>query len=89
MQIKLKKMVGYTVENKNINVKHVVIVTESPKNKIITPEEKKLIDRLWLEKIPLAGIVRSVGISRNWLQKYVNEKYETYLYSLQLSQNAF
>jgi hypothetical protein len=35
-----------------------------------------LIDKLLLEKIPLAGIVRVVGVSEPWLQSYVNGKYE-------------
>jgi len=47
---------------------------ENPKNRI--PQEKKdLIDKLLLEKIPLAGIARVVGVSERWLQKYVNKKY--------------
>lgn len=36
-----------------------------------------LIDRLLLEKIPLVGICRVVGVSESWLQEYVNQKYET------------
>jgi len=34
-----------------------------------------LIDRLLLEKIPLAGIARAALVSETWLQKYVNNKY--------------
>jgi IS1 family transposase/DNA-directed RNA polymerase subunit RPC12/RpoP len=34
-----------------------------------------LIDRLLLERISLAGICRAVGVSRRWLQYYVNAKY--------------
>jgi transposase-like protein len=33
-----------------------------------------LIDRLLLEKISLAGIVRATGVSSRWLQYYVNQK---------------
>jgi len=33
-----------------------------------------LIDRLLLEKISLAGIVRATGVSERWLQYYVNKK---------------
>jgi insertion element IS1 protein InsB len=33
-----------------------------------------LIDRLLLEKISLAGIVRATGVSERWLQSYVNQK---------------
>jgi IS1 family transposase len=41
----------------------------------ISEEKKDLIDKLLLEKIPLAGISRVVGVSERWLQNYVNEKY--------------
>ena len=41
------------------------------------PEEKRdLVDRLLLEKIPLAGIIRAAQVSERWLQYYVNELYE-------------
>lgn len=50
---------------------------ENPANKPISEEKKKLIDKLLLEKIPLAGIARVVGVSEQWLQDYVNEKYES------------
>ena len=47
---------------------------ENPENRI--PQEKKdLIDKLLLEKIPLAGIARVVGVSERWLQKYVVTTY--------------
>ncbi|MCP4105570.1 MAG: IS1 family transposase [Desulfobacteraceae bacterium] len=49
---------------------------EEPCNKRISVETKRLIDRLLREKIPLAGIARSVKVSERWLQNYVNEKYE-------------
>jgi len=35
-----------------------------------------LIDKLLLEKIPLAGIARVCDVSETWLQDYVNRKYE-------------
>lgn len=47
-----------------------------PQNKRIDPATKTLIDELLLEKIPLAGIARVVGVSEPWLQSYVNVKYE-------------
>ena len=50
---------------------------ENPANNPISEEKKKLIGKLLLEKIPLAGIARSVGVSEQWLQDYVNEKYES------------
>ena len=48
---------------------------ENPTNKVISLETKDLIDRLLLEKISLAGIARSTGVSQKWLQDYVNNKY--------------
>ena len=48
---------------------------ENPENRI--PQDKKdLIDKLLLERIPLAGIARVVGVSERWLQSYVNWKYQ-------------
>lgn len=48
---------------------------EKPENRI--PQEKKdLIDKLLLERIPLAGIARVAGVSERWLQGYVNRKYQ-------------
>jgi hypothetical protein len=35
-----------------------------------------LIDKLLLEKIPLAGIARVAEVSEVWLQQYVNAKYQ-------------
>ena len=49
---------------------------EAPRQKIISDETKALIDRLLLEKIPLAGIARVCDVSETWLQGYVNRKYE-------------
>ena len=42
----------------------------------IAQDKKDLIDKLLLEKIPLAGIARAVDVSERWLQDYVNEKYD-------------
>lgn len=41
----------------------------------ISDEKKELIDRLLLERLPLAGIARAVSVSGSWLQNYVNDKY--------------
>ena len=49
---------------------------EHPQQKIISFETKQLIDKLLLEKIPLAGIARVCDVSAPWLQQYVNQKYE-------------
>lgn len=48
---------------------------DDPENVPVSDETKDLIDKLLLEKIPLAGIVRVAGVSERWLQDYVNEKY--------------
>jgi hypothetical protein len=44
-------------------------------NRRIKPEIKELIDKLLLERISLAGIARVTGVSQQWLQNYVNDKY--------------
>ena len=49
---------------------------EHPKKQRISDETKELIDKLLLERIPLAGIARVTGVSERWLQIYVNAKYE-------------
>jgi insertion element IS1 protein InsB len=45
-------------------------------NKVISAATWELIDKLLLEKIPLAGIARVADISERWLQTYVNKKYK-------------
>ena len=37
---------------------------------------KSLLERLLLEKIPLAGIATVRKLSERWLQSYVNQKYQ-------------
>jgi transposase-like protein len=40
------------------------------------PEDKRaLIRRLLLERLSLRAIVRAVGVSRSWLQRFVNALY--------------
>jgi IS1 family transposase len=48
---------------------------ENPSNKVIPKKDWELVDKLLLEKIPIAGISRVTGISESWLQHYVNKKY--------------
>lgn len=43
--------------------------------KVISEEIKGRIDKLLLEKVPLAGIARVEDVSESWLQGYVNQKY--------------
>ena len=50
---------------------------KDPQNKLIDDATKALIDKLLLEKLPLAGIARVVDVSEPWLQQYVNAKYES------------
>jgi insertion element IS1 protein InsB len=47
----------------------------TPTHRRITDETKQTIDKLLLERISLAGIVRVTGVSLRWLQYYVNAKY--------------
>jgi IS1 family transposase/transposase-like protein len=49
---------------------------ENPQWKPIDPDRTAMIDRLLLEKIPLAGIARVLHISEAWLQRYVNQAYQ-------------
>lgn len=46
-----------------------------PQQRRIPEETTVLVDKLLLERISLAGIVRSTGVSPRWLQDYVNKKY--------------
>lgn len=48
---------------------------ENPEQKRIAPETWVLIDKLLLERVPLAGIARVCDLSERWLQTYVNQKY--------------
>ncbi|HEY0736338.1 MAG TPA: IS1 family transposase [Herpetosiphonaceae bacterium] len=49
---------------------------EASQQRLIPPETKALVDKLLLERVSLAGIVRVTGVSARWLQYYVNQKYE-------------
>ena len=51
-------------------------VCSKPDEKRIDSTTRELIDKLLLEKIPLAGIARVCEVSESWLQDYVNRKYE-------------
>jgi IS1 family transposase/transposase-like protein len=46
----------------------------TPSHQPVSKPTRELIDRLLLEKISLAGIVRATGVSERWLQYYVNQK---------------
>jgi transposase-like protein len=47
----------------------------NPTQRRISDETKQTIDKLLLERISLAGIVRVTGVSLRSLQSYVNAKY--------------
>lgn len=47
----------------------------NPSKKVISSQDKKLIDRLLLEKISLAGIARAALVSEQWLQEYISDLY--------------
>ncbi len=49
---------------------------DNPQQKLISQQTKELVDKLLLEKIPLAGIARVCEVSESWLQNYVNRRYE-------------
>jgi len=46
----------------------------APRHQPLKEETRKLIDKLLLAKISLAGISREPGVSERWLQYYVNKK---------------
>lgn len=49
----------------------------NPRNRPVTEESKKLIDRLLLERLSIAAICRVSGISQTWIQSYAEGKYST------------
>lgn len=48
---------------------------ESGPDWFVSLEDKKLIDKLLLERISLAGICRVCGVSETWLLKYIKSLY--------------
>lgn len=58
---------------------------EDPQQTRIEQSTKDLIDKLLLEKIPLAGIARVCDVSESWLQDYVNGKYPAVSQSVNVS----
>jgi transposase InsO family protein len=49
---------------------------ENPQWKRREPDSSAMIDRLLLERIPLAGIARVLKLSASWLQRSVNRCYK-------------
>ena len=48
----------------------------NPTRQLIDEATRNLVDKLLLEPLSLAAIVRVTGVSARWLQNYVHEKYE-------------
>jgi insertion element IS1 protein InsB len=46
---------------------------ENPERRKISDDEWRIVDRLLLEKISIAGIARAVSISKRWLQEYIKK----------------
>lgn len=49
---------------------------ENPTVKRIPSETWALVDKLLLERVPMAGIARVTGISDVWVQRYVNRVFK-------------
>ena len=58
---------------------------EDPQWRAVSEEHRAIIDRLLLEKIPLAAIARAMQVSEQWLQSYVNANYATVLQEVKVS----
>lgn len=61
---------------------------ENPKKGRISDETKELTEKLLLEKLPLAAIARVTGVSEQWLQSYVNKKYEEVKREVEISKKS-
>lgn len=61
---------------------------ENPQWKPIDPDRTAMIDRLLLEKIPLAGIARVMKLSEDWLQRYANRCYQNVPHRVQVQPKA-
>ena len=48
---------------------------ENPSRQPIDADTRNLVDKLLLERLALAAIARITGVSKRWLQFYVNKKY--------------
>ena len=61
---------------------------ENPQWKPRKKDSTVMIDRLLLEKIPLAGIARVLKLSESWLQGYVNQCYKEVPRQVQVTPKA-
>ena len=48
----------------------------TPANAVITEEQRRLIERLLLERISLRGICRAVGVGLRWLLQFMSEQFQ-------------
>src|ERR1051325_1084569 len=48
----------------------------TPENSVITEEQRRLIERLLLERISLRGICRAVGVGLQWLLQFMSEQFQ-------------
>ena len=48
---------------------------ERPKRGPVPDATKALVRRLLLERVSLRGVARATGLSRSWLQRFVNDLY--------------
>ena len=70
-------MDSFTIGNKDMCAKTMADnLSNNPPNKRIPQQLWDMVDKLLLEKIPIAGISRVTEISEPWLQQYINQKYE-------------
>jgi IS1 family transposase/transposase-like protein len=60
----------------------------NPQKQPISVETKALIDKLLLEGVSLAGIARVTGVSKRWLQYYVNDKYDNIPQKVSISKKS-
>jgi insertion element IS1 protein InsB len=49
----------------------------TPENRPIADDQRKLIERLLLEKVSLRGICRAVGVGLRWLLYFMVERFAT------------
>lgn len=59
---------------------------ENPTRQPIDESTRQMIDKLLLERLSLAAIVRITGVSARWLQSYVNQKYENVAKQVEVTQ---
>lgn len=61
---------------------------ENPQWKPVSEDTKATIQRMLLEKIPIAGIARSLQLSERWLQQYVNAYYQSIVPQVEVQPKA-